>query len=123
MADYTPIFKPGAEVTLTASAAITAGQALVVTGQQTVGPSAGASAKYAGIAATDAASGTKVVVLGPAVHELTAAATVGDGDLITTAASGGVATFVPGETPDYSTVIGIALADAASNKVIAKTFR
>lgn len=121
MADYTPIFKPGAEVTLTASAAITAGQTLVVTGQQTVGPAGGVSAAYAGVAAADATSGEKVVVIGPAVHELNAAAAVADGDLITTAASGGVATA--GADPAAGTVIGLALADAASNKVIVKTFR
>ncbi|KWX66805.1 capsid cement protein [Mycobacterium sp. NAZ190054] len=121
MADYTPIFKPGVEVTLTASAAITAGQALVVSGQQTVAPSAGASAAFAGIAATDAASGEKVVVIGPAVHELTSTGTVGEGDLLVTAASGAVA--AAGAEPAAGTIIGLALADAASNKVIAKTFR
>lgn len=121
MADYTPIFKPGAEVTLTASATITAGDALVVSGQQTVAPSGAASAAFAGIAATDAASGERVVVIGPAVHELNSTGTVNDGDLITTAANGDVAAL--GVSTDYHTVIGIALADAASNKVIAKTFR
>lgn len=121
MADYTPIFKPGAEVTLTASAAVTAGDALVVTGQQTVGPSAGVSAAFVGIAAFDAANGEKVVVIGPAVHELNSTGTVNDGDLITTAAGGDVA--AAGGTPAVGTIIGVALADAASNKVIAKTFR
>ena len=52
MADYTPLFKPGREVTLTASATITAGQALVVSGQQTVAPSGGVSTAFVGIAAT-----------------------------------------------------------------------
>lgn len=120
MADYTPIFKPGTEVTLTASATIAAGDALVVTGQQTVGPAGGVSAAYAGVAAFDAASGDRVVVIGPAVHELNASGAINDGDLITTAAAGDVAAF-SGTT--YSTIIGVALADAASNKVIAKTFR
>ncbi len=121
MADYTPIFKPGVEVTLTASADITAGQTLVVTGQQTVGPAAGASAAYAGVAAFDAKSGEKVVVIGPAVHELTASGAVADGDLVTTASTGRVAAV--GAEPAFGTAIGVALADAASNKVIVKTFR
>lgn len=120
MADYTPIFKPGAEVTLTASADITAGDALVVSGQQTVAPSSAASAAYAGVAATDAKSGEKVVVLGPAVHELNASGAINDGDLVMTAAGGDVAAF-SGTT--YTQAIGVALADAASNKVIVKTFR
>lgn len=122
MASYTPIFKPGAEVTLTASATITAGDALVVSGQQTVAPSAGPSAAYAGVAATDAASGELVVVIGPAVHELNSSGTINDGDLIRTATGGDVAAWVTG-TDEFEEVIGVALADAASNKVIAKTFR
>lgn len=120
MADYTPIFKPGREVTLTASATITAGQVLVITGQQTVGPSGGVSTAVVGIAATDAASGERVVVIGPAVHELTSTGTVNDGDQITSAAAGAVAAA---SSPTEGQVIGVALADAASNKVIAKTFR
>ncbi len=119
MADYTPIFKPGREVTLTASATITAGQTLVVTGQQTVGPAAGVSTAYVGVAANDAATGEGVVVIGPAVHELTSTGTINDGDLITTAAAGKVAAA---SSPTVGQVIGVALADAASNKVIAKTF-
>lgn len=121
MADYTPIFKPGVEPTLTASADVAAGDTLVVTGQKTVGPAAGVSAAYAGVAAFDAASGERVVVIGPAVHELKTSGTVNDGDNVTTAANGEVAAL--GVSTDYNTVIGIALADAASNKVIVKTFR
>ena len=121
MPDYTPIFKPGAEVTLVASADVTAGQTLVVTGQQTVGPAAGVSAAYAGVAAFDAKSGERVVVIGPAVHELTASGAINDGDLVTTASSGRVAAI--GGSPAVGTDIGVALADAASNKVIVKTFR
>jgi Uncharacterized conserved protein (DUF2190) len=121
MADYTPIFKPGAEVTFTASADITAGQTVVITGAQTVGPAAGVSAAYAGVAAADAKTGEKVVVIGPAVHELTSTGAVAAGDLVTTAASGKVATA--GATPAVGTDIGVAQAAAASNKVIVKTFR
>ena len=122
MADYTPVFKPGRDVTLTTSATVTAGDALVVSGQQTVAPSGGASAAFVGIAANDAASGEKVVVIGPAVHELNSTGTVNDGDLIMTAANGDVAAWTGG-TDDPQEIIGIALADAASNKVLAKTFR
>lgn len=120
MAGYAPLFKPGEEFTQTASAAITAGQALVVSGQETVAPSSAANAAYVGVAAHDAASGEKVAIIGPAVHEFTSTGTINDGDLIMTAASGAVAAF-SGTT--YTQAIGVALADAASNKVVAKTFR
>lgn len=120
MADYSPLFKPGVEPTLTASATIVAGDALIVTGNETVGPSAGVSALFAGIAANDAATGEKVVVIGPAVHELNASGAINAGDLITTAAAADVAAF-SGTT--YSTIIGVAISAAASNKVLAKTFR
>lgn len=121
MTDYTPIFKPGTEITFTASADITAGQTLVVTGAQTVGPAGGVSAAYAGVAAADAKSGEKVVAIGPAAHELISTGTVNAGDLVTTTAAGKVAAV--GADPAAGTDIGVALAAAAANKVIVKTFR
>lgn len=114
MADHTPIFKPGREVTLTTSATVTGGQCLVVTGQETVGPSGAASAAFLGIAAFDAASGALVGVIRGGVHELAASGTINDGDPVMTAASGAVAAHT-GTT--WSQVIGVAIADAADSKV------
>lgn len=122
MAEFVPIHKPGQSWTSTASADITAGQALVVSGQDTVAPSAAANAAFVGVAAFDAKSGEKVTVLsGGGVYPLTSTGTVGDGDPLTTAAGGAVA--AAGASPDVGTVIGVALADATSNQVKALLFR
>lgn len=120
MADHTPLFKPGQEVTLTASAAITGGQVVVVSGNETVAPSAGASAAAVGVAKYDAASGAKVGVVFGGVHELTSTGAVAAGDSVTSAESGAVASLGAGTV--YSTVIGKALNAAASNKVIVRLF-
>lgn len=77
MSDYLPVFLPGTAVTLTASAAITGGQLLAVSGSGTVAPAAAGSAAYIGVAASDAASGARVTVYPRGViHE-----TVADGDI------------------------------------------
>lgn len=122
MTEFVPIHKPGQRWTSTASADITAGQALAVSGQDTVAPTSAASAAYVGIAAFSAKSGEKVTVLsGGGVYELTSTGTVGDGDSLTTAAAGAVSAV--GADPGAGTIIGVALADAASNKVKALLFR
>lgn len=119
MADHTPLFKPGQEVTLTASATIVGSNVVVVSGDETVAPSSGASAAAVGVAKYDAASGAKVGVVFGGVHELVASGTINAGDPITSAAAGAVAAF-SGTT--YSTIIGKALKAAASGKVVARLF-
>lgn len=122
MSEFVPIHKPGQSWTSTASADITAGQALVVSGQDTVAPSTAASGAFVGIAAFSAKTGEKVTVRsGGGVYPLTSTGTVGDGDQLTTAAGGAVA--AAGADPAAGTIIGVALADAASNKVKALLFR
>ena len=118
--DYTPVYDAdGDPFTLTTSAAVTAGQVLVVSGSGTVGPSAGASAVAIGIAGSDAASGARVMVYPlDAVHECVAAAGITAGDGITSAASGQVTTAVVGTAAAAGTLIGIALTTATTgNKV------
>lgn len=118
--EYSALYKPGQEVTLTTSGAVSAGDALVVSGDLTVAASSGVSAAFAGVAKYDAASGAKVGVLSGGVHILNSTGTINAGDLITTAANGDVAAY-SGTT--YSTIIGVALNAAASNKVTARLFR
>lgn len=116
MAEHTPIHKPGDSITRTASADITGGQLVVVSGNHTVAPSAGASAAWLGIAANDAKSGEKVTVLRGGIHELTSTGAIAAGAAVIGAAAGAVATV--GSETNYATVIGCALAAAASNKVV-----
>jgi predicted RecA/RadA family phage recombinase len=115
MADHTPIHKPGDAITMTASANITGGQLVIVSGADTVAPSSAASAAWLGIAAFDAASGEKVTVLTGGVHEIAASGAIAAGAAVIGAAAGAVATI--GSETNYATVVGVALAAAASGKV------
>lgn len=119
MAEFAPLFDDGDEITRATSGAVTAGQALIVSGDDTVAASTAASAAFLGIAAFDAASGADVTVHLGKVHELTSTGAINAGDPITCAAAGAVAAF-SGTT--YSTIIGKALKAAASNKVVVRLF-
>lgn len=113
MPTKTARFKPGHEVSFTASAAITGGQLVEVTGARTVAPAAAASSKAIGYAQRDAASGASVPIflVGGGVVLATASGAVAAGDQIVTAAAGAAATSA---TPATGTRIGIALTAAAS---------
>lgn len=120
MADYSPIYLPGRAFTSTASATIVGGQALVVSGSGTVGPSAGASAKVVGVAAMDAASAATVTVFGRGtIHEGTASGAITAGDQLVSAATGAVSTIaaasgaVAGDINNARSVIGVALTTAS----------
>ncbi len=94
MADNLPKFASGEPFTALASAAITGGRVLIVSGAGTVSH-AGADAlpaTLAGVAAFDAASGDRVTVypLKGAVHKLTAGAPIAAGATIGTLAAGKV---------------------------------
>ncbi len=115
MPDYTPRYKPGATLTLTASAAVVGGQIVAVSGDNTVATAGAGSAAVIGQAAHDAALGARVTVhtAGRTVHVAVAAATVTAGALLKTAASGQVTPWVTG-TDAQQLIIGIALAGAAA---------
>jgi len=115
MAEYAPIYKPGREITRTTSAAVTAGQVVIVSGNDTVAPSSASSAAWLGVAAHDAASGDKVTVTVGGVHELAASGAIAAGAAVIPAAAGAVATI--GSETNYASVVGVALSAAASGKV------
>lgn len=128
MAEYIAPSTPGAYVTFTASAAITAGQLVGISGSNTVAPTSGESAAWVGVATTDAASGAKVGITSGGVQELTAAAAIAAGALVVSAAAGQVATAAAvaatPTTADGNTgraIVGVALtAAAAGAKVLVK---
>ena len=92
MGDYLPKFQPATAVTFTASAAVTGGQAVEITGVRTVGPAAAASTKYAGVAGHSAAIGEKVTVHLPGcVQRIISAGAINAGDRVQCAANGTVA--------------------------------
>ena len=120
MAEYIPVFEPATAVTLTASATITGGQLVEVSGDGTVGPAGAGSSKYVGVAGHDAVSGGRLVVWPRGmVHESTASGSVTAGNQLVTAAAGKVAAVAAVTTPTAGDVtstrglVGIALATAA----------
>lgn len=112
MAEYVPVHTPGVALTLRASAAITAGQIVEVSGSGTVAPAGAASVKWVGVAAFDAASGDDVTIYGGGTQEVVASAAIAAGALVSTAAAGEVATAA---TPAAGAVVGVALTAAAAS--------
>lgn len=108
MADYLPIRIPGQALVATASAAITAGQIVEVSGNDTVAPAAAASAKWLGVAAFDAKAGDRVTVHAGGTQAPKASGAVTAGDQVAVAAGGTVATSADGVG-----AVGVALTNAA----------
>jgi predicted RecA/RadA family phage recombinase len=114
MAEYVPLYAEADTFTSQASATITGGQVLIVSGAGTVAPSSAASVAVVGVAGNDAASGDKVTVITEGIHRLVATGTVTAGDMVVSAASGTVATG-PGTAGQ---AVGVALTTATNpNKV------
>jgi hypothetical protein len=122
MAEYIAQHAPGHDITLTASAAITGGQLLVISGDDTVAPSAGTDESWVGVATTDADSGARVGITSGGVQRLTAAAAITAGDLVVPAAAGQVAPIpavdatapTTADANNTRAIVGLALAGAAA---------
>ncbi len=115
MADYLPIFKQGDTFTSQASAAITGGQLVAVSGTGTVAPAGAAATNVVGVAAFDAASGDKVTIFRGGVQYPIAVTAVTAGDLVDAAAAGKVAT---GTTAP----VGVALTTAGAGAPVQVLF-
>lgn len=115
MPEFNALYKPGEAFPRVTSAAVTGGQVLIVSGSNTVAPSSAASVAVVGVAAFDAASGETVTVSRDGVFNLAASGSISAGAPVAAAASGAVAAH---SGTNYSTIIGVALADAADNKVL-----
>lgn len=113
MADYLPRYNPGEVITLTASADITGGRLVAVTGDNTVGPAAAGSAAVVGVAGFDAKSGDHVTIYRDGVQRLTAAGAIAAGAKVVAAAGGQIATAGEG-----TEIIGLALQTATEGDVI-----
>jgi hypothetical protein len=107
---------PGAAQTWTASAAITGGQLLIVSGSGTVAPSSAASASYIGVAGNDAASGAPVTVYTGGVQRIVAGTGgVTAGNTVEAAAGGTVVAHTNG-TNDGN-IVGLAVTTATATNV------
>lgn len=118
MADYTPVH-PAGPFTSAASAALTGGQLVEVTGDNTVGPAGADSLKVVGQACHDAAIGAAVTVDGDYTlrEAVVSGAGVVAGVRLKAAAAGKVALYV--DATDLATeVVGIALAAAADTTTV-----
>lgn len=124
MADYVPLFTPGQDFTSQASAAITGGQLLAVSGSGTVAPAGANAANWLGVATQDASNGDKVGVTSGGIQRLTASGAVTAGDVLVAAASGQVSTLAAVTTPTAADVtntraiVGIALTTAANGTLV-----
>jgi predicted RecA/RadA family phage recombinase len=107
MGDYTPLFKPGEDITMTAGADILGGDLVYVSASRTVQKTAGAVDDWLGIARYDAKAGEQVTITSGGVQELAVAAAVVPGDVIIPAASGRGTPIAAGT--NYAQVVGIAL--------------
>lgn len=113
MGDYAPKFLYADQITGVASATITGGQVLVVSGDGTVGPAGdGADGTVVGVAAQDAAANTEVSYIPRGkVHETTTAGAVTAGALVSTGAAGTV-----DDDGGSSPTIGVFLTSAGSGE-------
>lgn len=117
MSDFTPRHKPGHAVTFIASAAVTGGQLVEVTGDMQIGPAAAGSQKLVGQPGHDAPAGETVTIHTPGktITTAVAATAVAAGDPVKAAAGGKVAKFVVGTDPEPAR-FGLALEAAAADK-------
>jgi hypothetical protein len=125
MTEYVPLYKPGQAVTHQASAAITGGQLVGVSGSGTVAPTGTNQASWVGVAAFDAAVGDQVTVHSGGVQRILAAGAVTAGDLLVASATAGrVSTLAAVTTPTAADVsntraiVGIALTSAADGELV-----
>lgn len=115
MSDFLPLYFPGDKLPCVTSAAVTAGQVLVVSGSNTVAASSAAAVPFGVAAYDDLVGGNQIVAYRRGEFVLTASGSIAAGDLVIPAAAGAVATI--GSDTNYGHVVGQATAAAASGKV------
>lgn len=116
MSDFLPLFHPGGKLPVVTSAAVTAGQLLAVSGNNTVAPTTGAGMAL-GVASTDdPTGGNQIMCFRVGVHNLIASGSIAAGDAVVAASGGAVATI--GSDTNYNHVVGQALSAAANGKVL-----
>lgn len=116
MAEYVPLHIPGKAITRQATAAITGGQLVRVSGSGTVAPTSAASADWLGVAANDCASGDQVAIYLEGVQRLVASGSITAGATVEGAAAGAVAAHTNG-TNDIN-VVGLALTTVANGAIV-----
>lgn len=124
MGEYLPRYAPGAAQTRTASAGITGGQLVAVTGSGTVGPAGANALNWVGVAANDALNTATVTVFAGGVQRIITSGTVTAGDIVVAGAAGTVSTLAAVTTPTAADVtntraiVGIALTTATTGLLV-----
>lgn len=121
MADYTPIHSGGAiPFTSTTSGVVTGGTLVAQSGNFTVATAGAASAIVVGVAAHDAASGTKITVwpIRNVTHEIASTGTIAAMDGVVSGAAGVAATAVVATAAAAGTLLGIAEGPASGGAVV-----
>ena len=121
MAEYLPLHHPGTQITRQASAVITGGQLVMVSGSGTVAPSTAATPSWLGMAAFDAAIGVDVTVYRQAVQTVIASGAITAGQHVEAAAAGKVQAHTNG-TNDFN-IVGLAMTTAADGAPVEVSFR
>lgn len=116
MAEYTPLYMPGAAQTWVASATITAGQLLVISGSGTVAPSSSATESYLGVAGNDAANGANVTVYTGGIQKIVAGTGGVTAGNTVEAATGGTVVAHTNGTND-GRIVGVAVTTATATNV------
>lgn len=121
MAEYLPVKTPGQALVHSASATITGGSLVAVSGNDTVATAGANVVTWLGVAAFDVATGDRLTIYTGGVQELKASGAIVAGALVESAAAGAVATA--GATPANGAVVGLAVSTAANGTVRVKLAR
>jgi hypothetical protein len=117
MADYSPVYASNIQpLTLTASAAVVGGVFVEATTTGACATAGSASTKVIGVAAHDAASGSRLTVwpLPGVMHEITHTAGGSVGDVIVSTATGTAASVAAATAAAAGTDLGVAVTTAAA---------
>lgn len=124
MAEYLPLHAPGQAITRQASATITGGQLVAVSGVGTVAAAGANAVNWIGVAAFDAVNGDNLAIYTGGVQRLVASGTVTAGDQVVPAAAGQVSTLAAVTTPTAADVtntralVGVALNTATNGNLV-----
>lgn len=116
MAEYIPLYAPGEAITLPASATVTGGQLLIISGSNTVAPSSAATHSWIGVAGFDGLTGDQITIYCEGVQKMTASGSITAGANVEAAAAGAVASHTNG-TNDQN-IVGLALNTVTNGQTV-----
>lgn len=109
------VYAEGRFVKATAGAAITAGQLVELTGDETVAPASAGSTKVLGVAMMDAAANELVTVITEGVVEVTASGAISAGSKVAADAGGKIKAWSAAAAGDSAKIVGLAITSAAAD--------